>query len=157
MSTPKKPDLRKLPRYVTDVKVNFVLPFEIRAEVDFGMEQGGKEGHVHKYVGFSRNISAQGLCFESNVEVPPGTALWLELHLPDTEKIIYMHGEVRWTQLVTVTPQTPKAFLTGVQIRIVDGIEVEQTVYFDQKYHVMWSELLEHVLGGFAKAHKKKA
>ena len=151
-----KPENRKLPRYVTDVKVNFVLPYELRAEVDFGVEQDVKEKHLHKYVGFSRNISAQGLCFESNVEVKPGTMLWLELHLPDTAQVIYMHGEARWTQVVTVTPQTPKTFLTGVQIRVVDGIDVEQTVYFDQKYHVMWSELLERVLGGFAKAHKKR-
>ena len=38
MSSPK-PDHRKLPRYITDVKVNFVLPYEIRAEVDFGVER----------------------------------------------------------------------------------------------------------------------
>lgn len=156
MSSSRKEDQRKLPRYSTDVKVSFALPYEIRAEVDFGVAQAEKERHVQKYVGFSRNISAQGLCFESNVDVKPGTLLWMELHLPDIAQIIYMQGEARWSQLLSVTPEAPRTFLTGVQIKVVDGVEVEQTVYFDQKYHVMWSELLERVLGGFAKAHKKR-
>jgi hypothetical protein len=48
-----------------------------------------------------------------------------------------------------------KSFVTGVEIRKVDGVDIEQTVYFDEQYGVTWSHLLERVLGNFAKAQKK--
>lgn len=152
--TNKGPEQRKFPRFETDVRVHFVLPYDFRTEVDFEVHSETKDGHPHKYVGFSKNISAHGLCFESNKEIASGAELWIELHLPDSHEIIYMRGQVCWSQVSVATPEAPKTYLTGVRVGVVDGVDVEQTVYFDQKYHVLWSELLERVLGGFAKARR---
>jgi hypothetical protein len=146
---------RKYARYETDIKVHFQLPYDFRTEVDFSVENETKQGHPNKYVGFTKNISVQGVCFESNKRLNPCELLWLELHLPSTEQVIYMQGEVRWSQLVSASPETVKSFVTGVEVKKVDGVDIEQTVYFDEKYGVTWSQLLERVLGDFAKVQKK--
>jgi len=155
MSEDKDPQNRKHPRFETDIKVHFQLPYDFRTEVDFSVDVESKHGQPNKYVGFTKNISVQGLCFQSNKRLNPGDALWLELHLPSTSEIIYMQGETRWCQLVAASPETVKSFVTGVEIQKVDGVDIEQTVYFDEKYGVTWSQLLERVLGNFAKAQKK--
>ncbi len=146
---------RKHSRYDTDIKVHFQLPYDFRTEVDFSLETEARHGHPQTYVGFSKNISVQGLCFESNKSINPGDTLWLEVHLPSSDGIIYMQGEVRWCQLVSASPETVKSFVTGIEVKKVDGVDVEETVYFDEKYGVTWSQLLERVLGDFAKVHKK--
>ncbi|MBF0618570.1 MAG: PilZ domain-containing protein [Candidatus Omnitrophica bacterium] len=145
---------RKHQRYETDVKVAFHVPYDFRTEL--GFKVGPEAGPGLKYLGFSKNISVQGLCFESNKELKSGDLLWLELHLPKQKEVIYMQGEVRWCHLVEANGVTPKIFLTGVDVTKVDGADIEQTVYYDQKYKVDWSELLERVLGGFAKLNRKK-
>jgi hypothetical protein len=146
---------RKYPRFDTDIKVHFQLPYDFRTEVDFSVDADAKHGALNRYVGFSKNISVQGLCFESNKRLNPGDALWLELHLPSSNEIIFMQGVARWCQLSSASPETVKSFVTGVEVHKVDGIDIEQTVYFDEQYGVTWSHLLERVLGNFAKAQKK--
>ncbi len=146
------PEQRKHLRFDTDVKVHFHVPYNFRTEVDFALNE---KFPAEKYIGFSKNISAYGLCFEANKELKIGDNLWLEMHLPDTKEIIYMQGVARWCQLSVVAPETPKMFLVGVEVKVVDGVDVEQTVYYDQKYGVVWSELLERVLGSYAQLFRK--
>jgi hypothetical protein len=146
---------RKYPRFETEVKVHFQLPYDFRTEIDFSVDVEAKHGSPQMYVGFSKNISVQGLCFESNKRLNPGDVLWLELHMPSTNEIIYMQGQVRWCQLSSASPETVKSFVTGLEVHKVDGVDIEQTVYFDEQYGVTWSHLLERVLGNFAKAQKK--
>ncbi|MBF0386439.1 MAG: NUDIX domain-containing protein [Candidatus Omnitrophica bacterium] len=143
---------RKYLRFDTDVKIHFHVPYEFRTEVDFSLKQVPL---AEKYIGFSKNISAYGLCFEANKEVHIGGQLWLELHLPESKDIIYMQGIARWCQLSVLAPERPKMYLIGVEVLVVDGVNVEQTTYFDQKYGIVWSELLERVLGSYAQLHKK--
>lgn len=141
---------RKHLRFDTDVKIHFHVPYDLRTEVDFTLAE---KPPLERYIGFSKNISAYGLCFETNKELKAGVHLWLELHLPESQEIIYMQGDTRWCQLCVLAPDKPKMFLIGVEVQQVDGIDVEKTVYFDQKYGVMWSELLDRVLGSYAQLH----
>ncbi|MBF0594057.1 MAG: NUDIX domain-containing protein [Candidatus Omnitrophica bacterium] len=144
---------RKHLRYETDVKVKFYVPYDFKTEVDFSLAE---KITAEKYIGYSKNISVFGLCIESNKELKVGDHLWLELHMPDSPEIVYMQGITRWVQLSVVTPESPKMFLLGIEVDVVDGVDVEKTVYYDQKYGVFWSELLERILGSFAQLHKKK-
>ncbi len=143
---------RHCERYDTDVKVRFIVPYNFRTEIDFSLKE---HAMLDKYIGFSRNISSHGLCFETNKELKSGDDLWLELHLPNSKELIYMQGRARWCQLSNVVPETPKQFLVGVEITTVEGVDVERTIYFDQKFGICWSELLERVLGSFAQLHAK--
>lgn len=146
---------RKYPRFETDVKVSFRIPYDFRAEVDFKLKQEAASAHDHPYIGFSKNISVNGLCFESPKELKSGDPLWIELHLPKSDGIIYMEGEVCWSRLIPDTSASVAQYLTGVVVGKVDGSPVDDTVYFDEQYKVMWSRLLDRVLGGFAKLHRR--
>ncbi len=146
---------RKFPRFDTDVRVSFKVAYDFRTEVDFQVHQEKEQGQDRTYIGFSKNISVNGLCFESAKELKPGDYLWMEMHLPKQESLIYMEGEVRWSSLLAVSPNTPRQYIAGVLIKKVDGVEVDDTVYFDETYKVSWSHLLERVLGGFAKLNRK--
>ncbi|MBF0485191.1 MAG: PilZ domain-containing protein [Candidatus Omnitrophica bacterium] len=147
---------RKFPRFETDVRISFSVPYEFRTEVDFKLDSEAASHQEHKYIGFSKNISVNGLCFESPKELKNGDKLWIELHLPKCPDLIYMEGEVRWSRLISAVPNTPHQYATGVIVRKVDGSQIDETVYFDETYKVMWSQLLERVLGGFARLNKKK-
>jgi len=144
---------RKFPRFETDVKVSFKVAYDFRTEVDFKVQ--GERPQEQTYLGFSRNISVSGLCFESPKELKTGDYLWLELHLPKNGDVIYMEGEVRWSNLLEVSPSSPRQYLSGIFVKKVDGVEVSDTVYFDEEYRVSWSELLERVLGGFARQNRR--
>lgn len=147
---------RKHPRFATDVKVSFSVTYDFKTEVDFQIEREKKAGEAHTYLGFTRNISAEGVCFESPKKLKSGDFLWIELHLPAHNQIIYMEGQVRWSKLSEVSPNAPHQYATGVRILKVDGKEVDKTIYFDEAYKVTWSELLERVLGSFAKLNRNK-
>jgi 8-oxo-dGTP diphosphatase len=144
-------NLRKHERYATDVRVQFQIPYDFRTEVNFTM---ARESSSQKFIGFSKNICTYGLCFESAKEVRPDDHLWLELHLPDSKEVIYMQGVARWSKPAASPEGGFRNYQTGVEVRVVDGVDVEKTVYFDNKYGVYWSELLERVLGAFSKMHQ---
>ena len=146
---------RKFPRFETDVRVSFKVAYDFRAEVDFKVKHDIDLAREQTYIGFSKNISVNGLCFESAKELKTGDTLWMELHQPKQGDVIYMEGEVRWSRLEAVSPHSPRQYVSGVYVRKVDGVEIDDTVYFDETYKVSWSHLLERVLGGFAKMNRK--
>ena len=147
---------RKYPRYDTDVKVEFRVPYDLKTEVDFKITEEMMEGRENTYIGFSKNISVHGLSFESPKRLDPGDLLWIDLHLPKSGHVVFMQGEVCWCQSMGSSMDDKPRFQAGIQITKVDGLDVEQTVYFDKTYGVFWSELLERVLGGVAKTCRKK-
>ncbi|MBF0523310.1 MAG: hypothetical protein HQL24_09685 [Candidatus Omnitrophica bacterium] len=61
-----------------------------------------------------------------------------------------MEGAVRWSKpLPPSQPSSKLRFETGVRLTAVEGHPVEESVYFDKTYKVLWSGVLESVLGGF--------
>jgi Tfp pilus assembly protein PilZ len=148
---------RKYPRYETDAKIEFRVPYDFAAEVDFKITEEMIEGRDRTYIGFSKNISVHGLSFESPKRLEMGDLLWMDLHLPKSDQVVFMQGEVCWCRAIESSMEDKPKFQAGIQIAKVDGLDVEQTVYFDKTYGVVWSELLERVLGGFAKISRKKS
>lgn len=147
---------RKYLRYETDAKVQFRIPYDFKAEVDFKISEEMMEGRERTYVGFSKDISVCGLSFKSPKHLESGDLLWLDLHLPKSDKMIFMQGEVCWCRSLESSAEDGPRFQAGIKIAKVDGLDVEGTVYFDKTYGVVWSELLERVLGGFAKINRNK-
>jgi Tfp pilus assembly protein PilZ len=148
---------RKYSRYDTDAKMEFRIPYDFLAEVDFKITEEMIEGRDRTYLGFSKNISVHGLSFESPKRLEIGDLLWIDLHLPKSDQVVFMQGEVCWCKSIETSMEDKSKFQAGVQIAKVDGLDVEQTVYFDKTYGVVWSELLERVLGGIAKISRKKS
>ncbi len=147
---------RKYQRYETDTRIEFRVPYDFEAEVDFRITEEIMEGRERTYAGFSRDISIRGISFRSPKRLDPGDLLWMDFHLPKSDQVVFLRGEVCWCQALEVGIDAKAGFLAGVKINTVDGHDVDETVYFDKAYGVVWSELLERVLGGFAKLNRKK-
>ncbi len=147
---------RKYERYTTDARVEFRVPYDFEAEVDFKITEEIMEGRERIYAGISRDISIRGLSFRSPKRLDPGDLLWMDLRLPKSNEIVFLRGEVCWCKTTDAPGDNKPAFVAGVKINSVDGHDVDETVYFDKAYGVIWSELLERVLGGFAKLNRKK-
>ncbi|MEI8013050.1 MAG: PilZ domain-containing protein [Candidatus Omnitrophota bacterium] len=146
---------RRNSRYVTNAKVEFRIEYDFRAEVSFKIDEEILDGREQRYSGYSRDISVQGLSFETAKALEPGDILWIDLHLPNSQEVFSMHGEVCWCRPSGLFPEDKCRFQAGVEILRVNGVEVAKTIYFDKTYNVIWSELLEKVLGTFARINRK--
>ncbi len=147
---------RQFPRFKNDGKIAFRLHYDFSAEIDFKVGKTPLAASQHSYLGFTKNISINGLCFESAKELKPHDKVWIEFHLPDSNMLIYMEGDVRWTTAVPCKDEKFPQYMVGVSIDKIDGMNVDDTIYFDQSYQVMWSQLLDRILGGYAQAHRKQ-
>ena len=147
---------RKHPRYATEVKIHFYVPYDLQTKVNFQiMEREPEKNSGEKFVGLSKNISAGGLCFISEKKLQLGDVLALELYLPNAREAIPMQGEVRWCKSSFPGHDLEVQFETGVQLISVRDKAVEKTIYFDHTHQVIWSDVLESVLGSFSLLHKK--
>ncbi len=148
-------DKRKSCRYATDATLKFRIAYDFSVKVSFKVDEEIQEGREQDYTGFSKDISVCGLSFETAKALEPGDVLWIDLQLPNSEDVFSMKGEVCWCRSIGVFPDNKPCFRAGIEISEINGVDVEQTVYFDKAYNVAWSELLERVLGTFAKINRK--
>ena len=144
---------RQYQRYDTEIKVYFRVSFDIETIVKFMViGKGKKKTRPKKYSALSKNVSVNGLCFNSDKKLNKGDILFLEVFLPKQKNPISMEGEVRWSQ-----PSGKKGrFDTGLRIATVDGKTVSDTIYTDETYHITWSAILESVFGNFRKFAQKQ-
>jgi hypothetical protein len=143
----KDNDNRKFERYDTEVKIFFQVTYDVETKVEYEvLDKEKKEPKTEKHPGLSKNVSAEGLCFISDEQLKKGDLLHIEVYLPQRSTPIEMQGEVRWSQ-----PSEKKkgSFDTGVQVITVNDQSVEKSVYQDLKHKIMWSIVLESVLGNF--------
>jgi hypothetical protein len=148
----KNNDVRRHDRYDTDVKVHFYVPYELKTKVNFQFKKTQPDPSLNKkFTGITKNISAGGICFVSELRLESGDCILIDIYLPGIEKPIFMEGEVRWCKVNEEGLQ----FYTGVQLVKVYDMPVEESIYFDQEHQVIWSNVLEQVLGSFALLHKK--
>lgn len=144
--------IRRHDRYDTEVKVHFYVPYEMKTKINFQFKEPQPDESLNrKFSGLTRNISAGGLCFVSDLRLETGDYLLIDIYLPGIEKPIAMEGEIRWCKVNEEGLQ----FYTGVQLTKVCDNPVENSIYFDQEHQVIWSNVLEQVLGSFALLHKK--
>ena len=153
MDKPKE-ERRKYERFDTEVKIYFHVDYDIETTVKFQVVDKKKaKASSTKYSALSRNISAEGLCFTSEKKLEERDSLILEVYLPDEKDPIPMEGEVRWSQ--PISPNETNKFNTGVKLITVNGKSVATSVYYDKANHVIWSIVLESVLGSFKKFAQK--
>ena len=145
---------RKYPRYDTELKVYFQLKYEIRTRVKFQIMRAGPKSRAgRKYSGLSKNVSVEGMCFVSRKKLKKEALLFIEVYEPRVKSPVKMEGEVRWSK--KISGETKDAFHTGVRLISVNGKPVSDSIYFDNKYNVMWSVVLESLFGDFAAALRK--
>ncbi len=138
---------RQFERFETDKEVFFTVSYEIRTKVNFQIvDQKSEKILPPKYPAISRNVSAPGVCFSSLKQLETGDLLILEVYALESREPIFMEGEVKWSRPAA---GDEGRFETGVQIMTVEGRRVEETFYHDERHRVVWSAVLESVLGNF--------
>jgi hypothetical protein len=143
---------RRHDRYDTEAKIHFIVPYDLTTKVNFQYKKPQPDPALNKrFEGVTKNISAGGICFVSQFKPQRGDGLLIDLFLPNAEKPIPMEGEVKWSKAT----DDGLSFYTGVQLVKVSGKPVEESIYFDEDHQVIWSAVLDQVLGNFALLHKK--
>lgn len=66
--------------------------------------------------GKTRDISAEGVCFESQEDFKVGTYVALEIDLEDNMPPINLAGRIRWSQEMRITEVKEKRFINGVEL-----------------------------------------
>jgi hypothetical protein len=109
------------------------------------------EGSVApKYFGLCNNVSAEGLLIVSKKKLAKDDILMLEVYDPVMKKPIKMEGQVKWCEGCPGVSREHDMAYAGIQIIVVNGNPVVDSLYFDKKYMVVWSAVLESVFGTFA-------
>jgi hypothetical protein len=147
---------RKYERYDMETKVHFYVTYSVKTRVRFRIFGSPKfKAFSDPYIGITRNISAEGLRFSSNVRLQRGNLLFIELFLPGSLKAIPMTGQVRWSK--QVLPRLPKLyrFDTGVKLVSLKRKPVRPSIHFEEHKQVHWSVVLDSVFGGFRKFLQK--
>ncbi len=148
----KDNESRRHDRYDTEAKIHFYVPYDLRTKVNVKLKTPAGDPTLNKaFTGVTKNVSAGGICFVSEHMLERGIHLLIDLYLPNEQKPIQMEGEVRWSK----AKENGISFHTGVQVTKVSGKPVEESIYFDQDHQVIWSAVLDQVLGNFAILHKK--
>lgn len=148
---------RKYPRYDAELKVYFRVKYDIKTRVEFEvLESSHKDEIAHKYSGLCKNVSAEGLCFASSKKLTEGDILLLEVYEPAVRTPVKMEGQVRWSKKLVRKAGEKEMYHTGLQLVTVNGKSVGDSVYFDKKYKIMWSAVLDSLFGTFAAVMKNK-
>jgi hypothetical protein len=141
---------RKYQRYDTEAKVYFRVTYDIKTKVKFRVvdTDGGRHAS-RRYSGLSRNIGAEGLCFFSKKKLKKGDTLLLEVNIPNTKVSVRMEGVVRWSRELTLGAKHRDVFYTGVKLISVNDKPVAGSTYYDARYKIVWSAVLDSILGSF--------
>lgn len=150
----RKNEQRKYERYDTQVKVYYFVTYDVETKVRFQLLDKAHRKNSPQYTAVSKNVSAEGICFSSGKELHKGDCLFLEVLLPGSKTFIPMDGEVRWCRKAG-TKFRPK-FDVGVKLIKVDSQSVEKSIYSDADYQVVWSIVLESILGNFRILEQKR-
>ena len=144
MSTPD--ERRRYDRYETDIKIQFYVNFDLKTNIKFRIkEKAKKEFSTEKHSAVGKNVSVEGLGFNSGKKLSQEDKLLLEVYVPSIKEPIVMEGVVRWCHPV----KGEKGFETGVKVLTVNGESVEKTIFIDRIHNIAWSTVLESVFGGF--------
>jgi len=148
---------RNNPRYDVQrrVKCNFFYDFDAKVK-GLPIHESHPKQRTSKFLAQSKNISLDGVCFNSRQRFQTGDKLQLEFYIPGGSSPVQMSGEVKWSKATISDQPKSKAFDTGIKLLTIDGEIVEESIYFDDEYGVYWSNTLEAVLGKFRIIQQKK-
>lgn len=150
-------DKRGAARHDCREKIYFDFVYDFQAKVDFKPVSSPASGSTRKYSGFTRNISTQGICFSSQVQLNEGVVVDMDVYIKDAPDPVHLQGKVRWNKLTLIDNMGTKHFDTGIHLDSINGQPVKDSIHFDEAYKVYWSDVLESLLGQFRKEAKKRA
>lgn len=143
-------------RYDTEVKLHFHVKYDMETKVKFKILVSNHRGETtHIYSGISKNASVEGLCFVSRKKLRKGDLLFMEVFEPKVKGPVRMEGQVRWSCKLTGKAGEEGEYFTGVRIILVNNELVTDTIYFDKKYKIVWSAVLDSLFGKFSAALRK--
>ena len=148
--SPDPKEKREFERFSTETKIFFqVVAFDVKTRIDFQMidKETGKP-LSRKYSALSKNVSVKGLCFSCGQKLNKGDLLFLEVEVATQKNPIPMEGEVKWS---APDPSNSNKFDTGISLSTVNGKDVSKTFQSDENNEVVWSAVLESILGSFKK------
>lgn len=152
-----KKERRKYARYNTEVKIYFHVNYDLKTKVRFQLlDEEESIPLSKKYPALSRDVSAEGLRFNSAKKLKKGNTLYLEVYLPRKKHPVRMTGQVRWSKKVLGVSAGKNKFDTGIKLLTVSGKPVSGSIYFDKKSRVIWSAVLDSIFGSFRKLMQKK-
>ena len=138
---------RKFERFKTETKVFFQVVFDVKTRIDFQvMDKETGKFLSRRYSALSKNVSVEGLSFCCGHKLNIGDLLLLEVEVQGYKNLIRMEGQVKWS---LANSDDPNKFDTGVKLLTVDGKAVPKTFYRDENNEVVWSAVLESILGNF--------
>ena len=89
----------------------------VRLDTEVKIECIPVEGQEEKVPAVAKNISVQGVCFNSTKAFKSKTPLKLQVFIPGGTEPIYLQGEVVWCQEVKPAKAgKPSTFDTGVRL-----------------------------------------
>lgn len=139
--------------YREQVYFDFIYDFQAKVEFEPRPEDSAKDS-PQRHEGITRNISTQGLCLTTDVPVAAHSFLDIHVYLQTRDEPVRLQGEVRWNKIIAVDQNGNKRFDVGVHLTGVNGKSVQDTIHFDENYHVYWSDVLELLLGEFRKYYQ---
>jgi len=142
---------RQAERYDKEFELTF--DYAAATELKYQVEEG--RNRLKEYEGVSKNISANGLCLTSSHKLAIGQHLHLEIFLSKGVQPIHMDGLVCWCD-PSLTGKKKLMFNAGIKLQSVEGKSVDETIHMDEKYHVLWSNVLESVFGTFRKLMQER-
>jgi len=125
--------------------VNF--NYDFRAELDVSSAEEPVRPDAIKCHGVCKNISAEGLCFVSRKRLKRGEKLDLKFYISADNPPLHMQGNVRWSKAVPGSRPLYSQFDTGLKLITIEGKAVHDSIYFDEKYKLYWSDVLELISG----------
>ncbi|MBL7132359.1 MAG: PilZ domain-containing protein [Candidatus Omnitrophica bacterium] len=88
---------------------------DIATKINFQVKEKVKEKTSPKSLpAISKNLSVEGICFNSEKELTPGTGLQLQMFIPSQAEPLLLEGEVKWSGPIQGKGKT--MFATGVQL-----------------------------------------
>ena len=150
----KRDERRKYDRYDTEMRILIEVTYDVRTKVKFQIIDKKAKTQSPQYSAVSRDLSVEGVGLLTEKELKPGDLLYLEVYLPESHEPIRMEGEVRWSE--SIKEGEKNKFAVGVLLSTVNGGTVAPTIYYDKSYHIVWSAVLEAVLGSFRLFAQKK-
>ncbi len=141
---------RKFDRLPIGTDVFFKLIFDIKTQVNFQViDKDLNKALSRKYLALSKNVSVEGLCFSCLKKLEEGDMLLLEVVSPVLKKSIPMKGQVRWSRKITPPEFDDNKFDTGIRILEINGRSMDDTLVQDEEKKIIWSGLLESMLGSY--------
>ena len=87
-----------------------------------------------KIKAISKNIGAEGVCFNSEHPLDPGMILDLEIVLPDTDETVSIEGRVMWCTPASSSDSREQGYDTGVKFLDIDKNHIKLiTEYVSKK------------------------